>query len=58
MKCNVRHEDEIKEAFKKAIEVFGSVDVCVNNAGLAHEAPLLTGSTEDWRDMLEVCSVL
>ena len=37
-----------------AREKYGGVDVCVNNAGLAHEAPLLSGSTDDWRDMIEV----
>ena len=33
---------------------FGGVDVCISNAGLGHNAPLLSGSIEDWRDMLEV----
>jgi len=54
VKCNVRIEEEVVAAFKKAEEEFGGVDVCVNNAGLAHNAPLLSGDTEDWRDMLEV----
>ena len=50
-------EEEIKAAFRVAIEVFGSVEVCINNAGLAHNAPLLSGSTENWKDMLEVSSL-
>jgi len=54
IKCNVREEADVKAAFKKASDVFGGVEVCVNNAGLAHNAPLLSGSTEEWRDMLEV----
>ena len=37
-----------------AKEKYGGIDVCVNNAGLAHQAPLLSGSTDDWRDMVEV----
>lgn len=40
--------------FAAAKAQFGGVDVCVNNAGLAHNAPLLSGSTDDWRNMLEV----
>ena len=40
--------------FDKIKKDFGGVDVCINNAGLAHNAPLLTGSTEHWRHMLEV----
>ena len=35
---------------------FGGADICINNAGLAHNAPLLSGSTEMWREMLEVCT--
>ena len=50
-------EEEIKATFRVAIEVFGSVEVCINNAGLAHNAPLLSGSTENWKDMLEVSSL-
>ena len=31
--------------------------MCINNAGLAHNAPILTGETHYWRDMLEVKSL-
>lgn len=52
--CDVAKEDEVKAMFAVAKAQFGGVDVCVNNAGLAHEAPLLSGATDDWRNMLEV----
>ena len=32
----------------------GRLDVCVNNAGLAHQAPILSGETWQWRNMLDV----
>jgi len=35
-------------------EQYGGVDVCINNAGLTHNAPLLSGSTDEWRHMFEV----
>ena len=54
VKCDVKKEEDIKATFEVAKKEFGGVDVCVSNAGLAHNAPLLSGSTEDWRDMLEV----
>ena len=41
--------------FEKIMSQFGGVDVCINNAGLAHDAPLLSGATSDWRNMMEVC---
>ncbi|CDQ98089.1 unnamed protein product [Oncorhynchus mykiss] len=30
------------------------VDVCINNAGLAHNEPLLSGKTDSWRNMIDV----
>ncbi|XP_047217740.1 dehydrogenase/reductase SDR family member 11-like isoform X3 [Girardinichthys multiradiatus] len=30
------------------------VDVCINNAGLAHPEPLLSGKTSSWKNMLDV----
>ena len=54
MKCDVRNEEEIKAVFQFARTQFGGVDVCVNNAGLGLPGSLLTGSTEDWRQVMEV----
>jgi len=54
MKCDVRNEEEILAMFEKIKSQFGGVDVCINNAGLAHDAPLLSGATSDWRNMMEV----
>uniref|UniRef100_A0A3P9BMZ4 Dehydrogenase/reductase SDR family member 11 n=1 Tax=Maylandia zebra TaxID=106582 RepID=A0A3P9BMZ4_9CICH len=30
------------------------VDVCINNAGLAHPEPLLSGKTSSWKNMMDV----
>ena len=50
----MRQEQEVKEVFQFARTQFGGVDVCVNNAGLAHKASILSGNTEKWREILEV----
>ncbi|XP_072045549.1 dehydrogenase/reductase SDR family member 11-like [Amphiura filiformis] len=54
IKCDLRHEDEILAMFAEIKEKYGGVDVCVNNAGLAHPATLLEGKTEQWRNMFDV----
>ena len=54
IQCDVTNEDQVLAMFEKIKKQFGGVDVCVNNAGLAHNDPILTGSTERWRHMFEV----
>jgi NADP-dependent 3-hydroxy acid dehydrogenase YdfG len=52
--CDLRDEAQILAAFAAARERFGGVEILVNNAGLGREAPLGSGATADWREMLEV----
>lgn len=52
--CDLRDEVAILKMFAEIEALWGSVDVLVNNAGLGHYAPLLSGSTESWRQMLDV----
>jgi NADP-dependent 3-hydroxy acid dehydrogenase YdfG len=50
----MRREDDVVALVATAREAFGGVDVLVNNAGLGRGAPLSSGATEAWREMLEV----
>jgi NADP-dependent 3-hydroxy acid dehydrogenase YdfG len=52
--CNMRVERDILTVFEAVREAWGGVDVLVNNAGLGRAAPLCTGDTEAWREILEV----
>ena len=54
IRCDLRVESEILEMFAQIKNQYGGVDVCVNNAGIATSASLLEGSTDDWRDMMNV----
>ena len=53
-KCDIKNEDEILAMFAEIKKQYGGLDVCINNAGLAHQANLLDGETEKWRDIFEV----
>lgn len=53
-KCDVSREEDVRSMFEMAHIKYGGVDILVNNAGLAHEAPLLSGATEEWKSMLDV----
>ena len=52
--CNLRDEADIEKMFAAVRERFGGVDILVNNAGLGRHAPLMSGSADDWREMLDV----
>lgn len=51
---DLRDEGQILAAFAEVRERWGGVDVLINNAGLGHAAPLMTGASAHWREMLEV----
>lgn len=53
-KCDLSNEEEILSMFSAIKTLHKGVDVCINNAGLAHNEPLLTGKTEGWRNMIDV----
>ncbi|KAL5019972.1 hypothetical protein ScPMuIL_002864 [Solemya velum] len=52
IKCDVSNEDEVLAMFAKIREERGRLDVCVNNAGLSYGEPLLSGTTDKWREIL------
>lgn len=53
-KCDLTNEEEILSMFSAIKAQHKGVDVCINNAGLAHPDPLLSGQTSGWKNMLDV----
>ncbi|KAM6933813.1 dehydrogenase/reductase SDR family member 11-like [Xenentodon cancila] len=53
-KCDLTNEEEIQSMFSAIKAEHEGVDVCINNAGLAHPEPLLSGNTSGWKNMLDV----
>jgi len=51
---DLRDVGQIEGLFEAVRQRWGGVDVLVNNAGLGHKAPLLSGDAELWREMLDV----
>jgi NADP-dependent 3-hydroxy acid dehydrogenase YdfG len=52
--CDLRNGDQIMGLFETTRNELGGADVLVNNAGIGHDAPLMSGDTEHWREMLEL----
>jgi len=54
VRCDVSKEEDILVLFKYVKEKFSKIHVMVNNAGLAHQAPLLSGDVKEWKNMFKV----
>jgi len=52
-RTDMRVEADVVRLIATARERFGGVDALVNNAGLGRRAPVSSGETELWREMLE-----
>jgi 3-hydroxybutyrate dehydrogenase len=57
MKCDVSNEKEIQTALNRATEIYGGIDILINNAGLQHIAPLDEFPTEKFELLLKVMLV-
>lgn len=53
-KCDLTKEEDILTMFSAIKAQHKGVDVCINNAGLAHPEVLLNGKTSSWKNMLDV----
>ena len=53
-KCDVSDEDQVREVFSQIKANHGGTDILVNCAGLAYNAPLLTGDVKHWKHILDV----
>ena len=54
VQCDVRDSASVEAMFDQVAAKWGGVDVMINNAGMAREGGVLTGTPEGWREMFEV----
>jgi len=54
IKCDVSKEDQVQDMFKKTVDHFGTVDICIPNAGLQRDAPMHEMSLADWQLVIDV----
>lgn len=52
--ADVRDCDALQSVFRSIRKEWGGVDILINSAGLGRVAPLVSGATDAWREMLEV----
>lgn len=54
LKADVSKNEEIEEIVKKAIEMFGKIDVLVNNAGITKDNLLIRMKKDEIEDVIDV----
>ena len=54
IKADVSKEDQVSKMFKQTIDKFGTVDICVANAGLQRDYPLHEMPLKEWQFVIDV----
>jgi glucose 1-dehydrogenase len=54
IRADVSREAEVEAMFGQIVDMWGSVDIVVNNAGLQRDAPLHEMTLEQWKFVLDV----
>lgn len=52
VKCDVRNFENVKSFVKTAVDVFGNIDVVINNAGIADYSLLMDMDVKNWRNVM------
>ncbi len=50
---DVTNEDDIAQLFAQGVDRFGTIDVLINNAGIAENTPVQDTSLEHWRRVID-----
>lgn len=53
IRCDVSKSAELSAAFAQHLNVFGRLDICINNAGVVEKGPFYE-DTVDWRKVMDV----
>lgn len=52
--CDVSDESQVERAFESVLLAYGGIDIVVNNAGIAHSAPISETRLEDWERLYAI----
>src|SRR5436190_10561117 len=53
-KADVSKEDEVQGMFKRMFDEFGTIDICVPNAGLQQDSPIENMTLQQWNTVIGV----
>lgn len=53
-RCDITNENDIRSTLEKAEKAFGSVDILLNNAGVAHDVYSMKENRKDWGRVIDI----
>lgn len=48
IECDISKRDSVKNLVKRTLEIFGSIDILINNAGILLQKPISETTDEEW----------
>ena len=54
VRCNVREEESIRSLVEQTLDVYGAVDILINNAGIGTYRPFLESTVKEWDLVLDI----
>lgn len=54
IRCDVTDRDQVAQAVKETLKIHGRIDILINNAGQALQAPIEQINIDDFRDIFEL----
>ncbi len=52
--CNISKENEVEELYKEVLQIYGTIDVVVNNAGIIRDKMIWKMSVEEFDEVLSI----
>ncbi|KAG9148209.1 hypothetical protein Leryth_014105 [Lithospermum erythrorhizon] len=53
-RCDVTNTSELSAAFRKHLDTYGGLDICINSAGIADLIPFYKDGSQSWRKTIAV----